>query len=542
MSNTERKLTHFHTKRNTKKQHKKKNTKKEKQLVSIKTPIIINNNTHTNSSLTHQLNNINQLPATRLSTFLFEAMKLAISYLSLISPLLVQEASSFLSVELRQHDITTANRKIGLASFQLYAKGGTKKKKNVETKASTGGGFGKVVAPSKSKPKQVEDDDCAAFPALDTKVKETLIPSHVSYSENSQELPPEIYDRLAQIYGFKNFNYPVGWVDEDNNDDTSADESPLSFDELLSADSSSTSSKSTEISDLLKSEVKSSKIGNDFSDLMTSVTGGESIESNKTEKDDSSKHCQIDVSNLQPFKKFRVLHVDPMVLAVDDFFTPEECDNYVNLCKAPKKRTSSNDMPMMSRSKTVGKDSLAKAQRTSTTWFHHFKSVPELVAKATRLLGLDTIDRWEEPQTVRYQQSEKFTWHLDALAPSDNLNDTGGQRVATLLVYLTDIGEGNGGSTQFRDLGGEDEEYLKVQPKKGSALLFFPAAGGIPSTPFDIRTLHAGEALSAEATEEKWIAQMWLRENSKYSPTAPPGNTHLAAADVINTFCDTAIN
>lgn len=163
------------------------------------------------------------------------------------------------------------------------------------------------------------------------------------------------------------------------------------------------------------------------------------------------------------------------------------------------------------------------------------------------MLGLDTIDRWEEPQTVRYQQSEKFTWHLDALAPSDNLDDTGGQRVATLLVYLTDIGENNGGSTLFRDLGekgegdeseGDVEKYLKVQPKKGSALLFFPAAGGIENTPFDIRTLHAGEALSDEATEEKWIAQMWLRENTKYTPTAPPGNSHAAATDSINEFCN----
>ena len=88
--------------------------------------------------------------------------------------------------------------------------------------------------------------------------------------------------------------------------------------------------------------------------------------------------------------------------------------------------------------------------------------------KATRLLGLDTIQRWEEPQTVRYQQSEKFTWHLDALAPSDSLDDSGGQRVATLLVYLTDIGENNGGSTAFRDLGGEEGQFLKVNPKKVS--------------------------------------------------------------------------
>ena len=155
-------------------------------------------------------------------------------------------------------------------------------------------------------------------------------------------------------------------------------------------------------------------------------------------------------------------------------------------------------------------------------------------------MGLDSINRWEEPQTVRYQQSEKFTWHLDAIAPSEHLDESGGQRVATLLVYLTDIGEGKGGSTAFRDLGGERNKYLKVQPKKGSALLFFPAAGGIEGTPFDIRTLHAGEALSEEAIEDKWIAQMWLRENSNYKPTAPPGNSHAAATDAISEFCSSA--
>ena len=137
---------------------------------------------------------------------------------------------------------------------------------------------------------------------------------------------------------------------------------------------------------------------------------------------------------------------------------------------------------------------------------------------------------------ISYRQTEKFTWHLDALAPSKELKELGGQRTATLLVYLTDVGENNGGATIFRDLGSEGEKYLKVQPKKGSALLFFPAAGGIPDAPFDIRTLHAGEALSGDAPEDKWIAQLWLRE-SNYKATAPPGNLHEDAAESINKFC-----
>lgn len=55
-----------------------------------------------------------------------------------------------------------------------------------------------------------------------------------------------------------------------------------------------------------------------------------------------------------------------------------------------------------------------------------------------------------------YRRNEKFTWHLDALAPSDDLESFGGQRTATLLVYLTELTDSDGGATVFRDLKGVD--------------------------------------------------------------------------------------
>jgi prolyl 4-hydroxylase len=106
--------------------------------------------------------------------------------------------------------------------------------------------------------------------------------------------------------------------------------------------------------------------------------------------------------------------------------------------------------------------------------------------------------------------------------------------VATLLVYLTDLGETDGGATLFRDLN------LAVRPKKGTALLFFPAAGGIPGTPLDIRTLHCGEAVRGDttsATAEKWIAQLWLREEA-YRPTVPPGSAHARALSAVEKYCN----
>jgi len=145
---------------------------------------------------------------------------------------------------------------------------------------------------------------------------------------------------------------------------------------------------------------------------------------------------------------------------------------------------------------------------------------------------------------IRYQQSEKFTWHLDALPPTQTEPSMGGQRLVTLLVYLTDIGTNVGGATAFRDLGSsthsnknDDGRYLKMVPQKGSALVFFPAAGGIPGSPIDVRTLHAGEALGEGAKDDKWIAQLWLRERVGYVPNAPKGNFHRDAVGAVEGFC-----
>ena len=108
----------------------------------------------------------------------------------------------------------------------------------------------------------------------------------------------------------------------------------------------------------------------DFANLLATATGDE-----PTSTTPSTVNSNMDsIAELPQFSEFRVLHVDPLVLAVDDFFTDEECDRYVKLSD-----NKDEDAPAFeTRSKTVGKDRLAKSQRTSTTWFHHYRSVPEL--------------------------------------------------------------------------------------------------------------------------------------------------------------------
>ncbi|KAL3925141.1 MAG: hypothetical protein SGARI_005899, partial [Bacillariaceae sp.] len=298
----------------------------------------------------------------------------------------------------------------------LFAKTKNKKtKKSKKTIASATGGFGKVAATPVSRPKPKADEDYSVFPALDPQVAETLIPAPASLQEESGYLSAEIYDRLDQIYGFSNFNYEE-LASEDNEED---DEPELSFSDLLAA-------PSEPIKSTTRAATKSSLSDTDFADLLNAATGGTmespAVSKSKNSPDAASSSNEVtnlrnDIAKLPPFEKFRVLHVDPLVLAIGGFFTDAECDRYIEISGAETTNNDSQVESFETRSKTVGKDASAKSQRTSTTWFHHYKKVPELMAKASRLVGLDTIAQWEEPQTVRYRPSEKFTWHLDALAP-----------------------------------------------------------------------------------------------------------------------------
>ena len=214
--------------------------------------------------------------------------------------------------------------------------------------------------------------------------------------------------------------------------------------------------------------------------------------------------------NRNPWK-LNLLHQSPPVLEIENFFTSRECQEYKSIAQT--------DDVLQVDSATFS--NLATSKRTSTTWYCNFNQVPTLLAKAKHLLNDLPLEQMEEAQIVRYKTGQEFSWHYDEI-PSTQLAN-GGQRIATLLVYLNTIE--NGGGTIFRDLkdaegkGGE----LTMRPKEGSALLFFPAfADGTP----DDRTLHKGEV----AVDEKMIAQMWIHERN-YTPVVPEGNSHEAARD-----------
>ena len=125
----------------------------------------------------------------------------------------------------------------------------------------------------------------------------------------------------------------------------------------------------------------------------------------------------------------------------------------------------------------------------------------------------DEASLFEAPTVIRYEAGQVLAPHYDAnrSAATEDAN-RGGQTLATLIVYLNDVQEG--GLTRFGKLASSStykqvdrsEDKLTIRPKRGDALLFFPAdANGN----FDERLEHEG----CPAVDEKYIARIWRHQN-----------------------------
>lgn len=190
---------------------------------------------------------------------------------------------------------------------------------------------------------------------------------------------------------------------------------------------------------------------------------------------------------LNNFPNLRQVHTDPPVYVVENFLSAPECDHIMKISE-----------PRLEVSHVVDKATgrgVPHPSRTSLSCYHAY-DLKWLVSRVHRLTGVS--QKFQEPtQVARYHTGQFYHSHQDAL---DNVG-TEGQRIGTVLIYLNDVARG--GATYFNTL------KVRVKPKKGTALIFFPAK--MDST-IDDRYLHTAE----DASDTKWVSQIWLR-NKQYS-------------------------
>ncbi|QPF74485.1 2-oxoglutarate-dependent dioxygenase [Roseateles sp. DAIF2] len=159
----------------------------------------------------------------------------------------------------------------------------------------------------------------------------------------------------------------------------------------------------------------------------------------------------------------------------------------------------------LARSETVAAandGSEVNAARTSEGMFFERgenEICARIEARIGALLGWP-VDHGEGLQILRYRPGAEYLPHYDYFdtrhASTPAILKRGGQRVATLVMYLNT--PDGGGGTIFPDVG------LEVGPIKGNAV-YFAYERPHPVT----RSLHGGSPVLAG---EKWVATKWLRE------------------------------
>jgi len=191
----------------------------------------------------------------------------------------------------------------------------------------------------------------------------------------------------------------------------------------------------------------------------------------------------------------RQVSLDPPIYLIDDFLTADKCISLID---------QTENTSALVRSPVVGKgNGVVSNDRTSDTCFIRREDVPTLMENVSRFLLGKSAQEIELPQIGRYFPSQEYRPHYDAFLMTDEdarrFAENGGQRLATVLVYLNDCP--NGGCTEFTRLD------LRVHPRQGTALVFFPA--DINGT-LDERALHAG----CPAITTKYVCQIWVRESA----------------------------
>jgi prolyl 4-hydroxylase len=181
----------------------------------------------------------------------------------------------------------------------------------------------------------------------------------------------------------------------------------------------------------------------------------------------------------------------PALRVLDGLLTGHECTELIELSR-----------PRLQRALTVDSEGRQQVdqRRTSEGMFFRLNELPligRIEQRLASLLGVPA-DHGEGLQILHYLPGQEYEPHFDWFDAEQpgfaTITATGGQRIASVVMYLNTPAQGGG--TAFPEIG------LTVTARRGSAV-YFAYDGG------DRSSLLAGLPV---VRGEKWIATKWLRE------------------------------
>ncbi|MDQ0268502.1 2OG-Fe(II) oxygenase [Cytobacillus purgationiresistens] len=192
----------------------------------------------------------------------------------------------------------------------------------------------------------------------------------------------------------------------------------------------------------------------------------------------------------------RAKSIKPVIIQFENVLSDDECNLLIQLAK-----------DRLQPSKVIDANSGAEkaaAGRTSKGMYFRLQE-NELIAKIERRIAEITnypLVNGEGLQVLNYQIGEEYKGHYDFFPEKKVDPSKGGQRIATMLLYLNDVEAG--GETIFPKTG------QLIVPRRGSAV-FFHYGNSLGEV--DRLSLHSSIPVESG---EKWVATKWIRQHNIY--------------------------
>ncbi|XWS33911.1 hypothetical protein CRYUN_Cryun22dG0123600 [Craigia yunnanensis] len=206
-----------------------------------------------------------------------------------------------------------------------------------------------------------------------------------------------------------------------------------------------------------------------------------------------------------------VISWEPRAFIYHNFLSKEECEHLIDLAKPHMEKSTVVDSE-------TGKSKDSRVRTSSGTFLARgrdkiIRNIEKRIADFTFI----PVEHGEGLQILHYEVGQKYEPHYDYFLDEFNTKN-GGQRIATVLMYLSDVEEG--GETVFpaakgnisavpwwNELSECGKGGLSVKPKMGDALLFWSMKA---DASLDPSSLHGGCPV---IRGNKWSSTKWMRVN-----------------------------
>ncbi|BAT99938.1 hypothetical protein LR48_Vigan499s005300 [Vigna angularis] len=206
-----------------------------------------------------------------------------------------------------------------------------------------------------------------------------------------------------------------------------------------------------------------------------------------------------------------VVSWEPRAFVYHNFLTKEECDYLIDVAKPNMQKSTVVDSD-------TGKSKDSRVRTSSGTFLARGRDkIIRKIEKKLAHFSFIPVEHGEGLQVLHYEVGQKYEPHYDYFLDDFNTKN-GGQRIATVLMYLTDVEEG--GETVFpaakgnfssvpwwNELSDCGKKGLSIKPKRGDALLFWSMK---PDATLDPSSLHGGCPV---IKGNKWSSTKWMRVN-----------------------------